>query len=73
VRSAGYDISFSGLNEKVLAVMERTHLMEKIGVNNVFPTMATAVESIHIRAHTQCGAGACPLLSVCFIDGHVTR
>jgi MFS superfamily sulfate permease-like transporter len=73
VRSAGYDISFSGLNEKVLAVMERTHLMEKIGVDNVFPTVAKAVESIHIRAHTQCGAGACPLLSVCFIDGHVTR
>jgi MFS superfamily sulfate permease-like transporter len=73
VRSAGYDISFSGLNEKVLAVMERTHLMEKIGTDNLFPTVAKAVESIHVRAHTQCGAGACPLLSVCFIDGHVTR
>ncbi len=73
VRSAGYDISFSGLNEKVLAVMERTHLMEKIGVDNIFPTVSKAVESIHVRAHTQCGAGACPLLSVCFIDGHVAR
>ncbi len=72
VRSAGYDISFSGLNEKVLSVMQRTHLLEKIGEENIFPTVAQAVESIHVRAHTQCGAGACPLLSVCFIDGHMT-
>jgi MFS superfamily sulfate permease-like transporter len=68
VRSAGYDISFSGVNEKVLAVMRRTHLLEKIGEGNIFPTIPKAVESIHVRAHTQCGAGACPLLSVCFMD-----
>ncbi len=71
VRSAGYDISFSGVNEKVLAVMRRTHLLEKIGERNIFPTVAKAVESIHVRAHTHCAAGACPLLSVCFIDGHM--
>jgi MFS superfamily sulfate permease-like transporter len=68
VRSAGYDISFSGVNEKVLSVMQRTHLLEKIGEENIFPTVAKAVESIHMRAHTQCASGTCPLLSVCFID-----
>ena len=67
IRSAGYDISFTGVNEKVLAVMKRTHLYEKIGEGNIFPTMQQAVEIVHKRAHTQCNEGACPLLSVCFI------
>ena len=71
VRSAGYDISFSGLNEKVLSVMQRTHLLERIGEENIFPTVAKAVESIHVRAHTRCASGTCPLLSVCFIEGHL--
>jgi sulfate permease, SulP family len=66
VRSAGYDISFSGINENVYAVMKRTHLYEKIGRENVFPTMQKAVEEIHARSHTGCGE-ECPLLSVCFI------
>ncbi len=68
VRSGGYDISFSGLNENVLAVMKRTHLYEKIGEENIFSTMHKAVEVIHARSHTHCGDGACPLLSVCFIN-----
>jgi SulP family sulfate permease len=68
VRSAGYDISFSGVNEKVMAVMNRTYLYERIGPDNFFPTMQQAVEIIHQRAHTQCGQKKCPLLSVCFIS-----
>ncbi len=67
VRSAGYDISFSGVNEKVLAVMKRTHLDAKIGEENYFPTMHEAVKMIHVRAHTGCTEGSCPLLSVCFL------
>ncbi|GLI33225.1 SulP family inorganic anion transporter [Desulforhabdus amnigena] len=67
VRSAGYDISFSGINEKVLAVMRRTHLYEKIREENIFPTMVQAVEVIHGRAHTQCHEEECPLMSVCFL------
>jgi sulfate permease, SulP family len=67
VRSAGYDISFSGLNENVLAVMKRTHLYAKIGEQNIFATMHTAVEVIHARSHTRCGEAECPLVSVCFL------
>jgi SulP family sulfate permease len=70
VRSAGYDISFSGLNENVLGVMERTHLYAKIGEDNMFPTMHEAVRVIHARAHTQCSEASCPLLSVCFIGSY---
>lgn len=67
VRAAGYDLSLSGVNENVLSVMKRTHLYEKIGEKNFFPTMAQAVQAIHQRAHTQCGKETCPLISVCFI------
>lgn len=67
VRSAGYDISFAGLNEKVLAVMKRTHLLEKIGEKNIYSTIYKAVDVIHSRAHTQCNH-SCPLLEVCFVE-----
>lgn len=68
VRSAGYDISFSGIKENVLEVMKRTHLDAKIGYENMFPTMHEAVGTIHSRAHTQCDERSCPLLSVCFLE-----
>jgi MFS superfamily sulfate permease-like transporter len=68
VRSAGYDISFTGLNENVLAVMQRTHLYEKIGEDHIYSTMHRAVETIHSLSHTQCGEGNCPLLTVCIIN-----
>ena len=68
LRIGGYDISFSGLNENVLAVMKRTHLIEKIGADHIFSTRYRAVEVIHTRTHTQCAEQTCPLLSVCFLD-----
>ena len=64
-RSAGYQISLSGVNESVLSVMKRTHLYEKIGAEHIFPTQAAAVESVHAQAHTGSDEKACPLISVC--------
>jgi len=66
VRSAGYGISFAGLNEKVLGVMQRTHLLEKIGEKNIYSTVSIAVEKIHSSRQAQC-LESCPLLSVRFI------
>jgi SulP family sulfate permease len=65
VRSAGYQISLSGVKESVLAVMKRTHLYEKIGEEHIFPTQAAAVESVHAEAHAGSDEKACPLTSVC--------
>jgi len=67
VRSAGVDISFSGLNEAVMKVLRRTHLLEKIGADHLYPTMEQAVCAVHDRAHIQGGEIACPLTSVCRI------
>ncbi len=65
VRSAGRDISFSGINESVMAVLKRTHLLERIGHDHIFPTMEKAIMTIHPILH---GAGAekeCPLITFC--------
>ncbi len=67
VRSAGYGISFAGLNEKVLGVMNRTHLLAKIQEDNIYSTVPHAVEAIHSSSHTQC-LESCPLISVRFVD-----
>jgi MFS superfamily sulfate permease-like transporter len=66
VRSAGYGISFAGLNEKVLGVMKRTHLLPKIEEKNIYSTTYHAVEAIHSSEHTQCRED-CPLVSVRFV------
>jgi anti-anti-sigma factor len=66
VRSAGYGISLAGLNEKVLGVMKRTHLLEKIGQENIYSTIFLAVENMHSSRQAQC-LESCPLLSVRFI------
>ncbi|MCF8049782.1 MAG: SulP family inorganic anion transporter [Desulfobacterales bacterium] len=67
VRSAGVDISFSGVNEAVMKVMHRTYLLEKIGEDHMYPTMEQAVCAVHDRAHIQAGEAACPLTTVCRI------
>ncbi len=68
VRSAGVKISFSGINESVMKVMERTHLLAKIGEENIYPTMEKAVCSIHADAHHASDEPDCPLMTVCRIS-----
>ncbi len=63
VRSAGVDISLSGVNESVMDVLERTYFTAKIGRNNIFPTMEKAIESVHEKAHGSAEEEVCPLLS----------
>lgn len=65
LRSAGYGISFSGINESVMEVFKRTHLLENIGRNNIYPTMEKAIAAIHAQAHRGAIEPECPLLTVC--------
>lgn len=67
VRSAGLDISFSGVNESVLAVLERTHLIEKIGRDHIYSTMEKAICAVHESAHRKSEESLCPLTNVCYI------
>jgi anti-anti-sigma factor len=65
IRSAGIDISLSGVNESVMKVFERTHFKEKLGENHIYPTMERAINAIHEETHKGVSEEACPLLTVC--------
>jgi len=65
VRSAGMDMSFSGVNESVMKVLQRTHLLAKIGEDHIYPTMEKAIGAIHAEAHRNSQEIACPLTTVC--------
>jgi len=65
LRNAGYEVSFSGLNDAILDVMKRTHLYEKIGEQNFYRSVQSALQSIHAPAHEGSQEKVCPLLNVC--------
>ncbi|UCF92970.1 MAG: SulP family inorganic anion transporter [Desulfobacterales bacterium] len=65
VRSAGIDISFSGVNESVMEVLRRTHLDAKIGEDHIYPTMEKAIGGIHEETHVGGIETDCPLTTVC--------
>ena len=61
VRSSGREISFCGLKEEVLAVLERTHLIDKLGRKNIYPDSNVALKSIYKQIHTKGDCNDCPL------------
>jgi MFS superfamily sulfate permease-like transporter len=67
VRSAGVDISLSGVNEIVMDVLKRTYLKEKIGEDHLFPTMDRAISALHAKTHRGGAEEVCPLMTVCRI------
>ena len=69
VRSAGIDLSLSGVNESVMKVLERTHFPEKIGEDHIYPTMEKAIDAIYKEAHMDGREETCPLITVCPLDG----
>ena len=73
VRNRGVEISFSGLNEQVRDLFARTHLLEKVGEDHIFPTTSQAVQTLHEGAHHKSKEQECPLREVCFVDGGQDR
>lgn len=71
VRSGGRDISLSGVNEAVMAVLERTHLLEKIGRDHVYSDTDNALCRTHALAHADGTESDCPLTDYCRISGQV--
>jgi sulfate permease, SulP family len=64
VRSAGVNITFSGMNETIVALLKRTHLYEKIGDKCIFPTMEKAISAIIYTDHGEHMDEECPLLAM---------
>ncbi len=73
IRLGGFRLSVSGLTDNVIDVLKRTHLYEKIGAENMFPTIRYALLTIHAGAHQPSGEKECPLLRVCSNDAERTR
>lgn len=65
VRSAGIELSFSGINEAVTVVLKRTHVWERIGEESIYATTDAAVCAIHEKAHKHGAEDNCPLTSYC--------
>jgi MFS superfamily sulfate permease-like transporter len=61
LKSAGIEISLSGVNESVLAVLRRTHLLEKIGRDHFYATSSRAIGLVHQRVHEGRADEECPL------------
>jgi len=67
VRSAGIDVSLSGVNENVMLVLKRTHFPEKIGEDHIFATMERAISAVHYSTHKEGREENCPLLTACYL------
>ncbi|HEB50991.1 MAG TPA: STAS domain-containing protein [Desulfobulbus sp.] len=66
VRAAGLGFAMSGVKGQVMKVMERTHLLDKIGLENLYPDTESAVKDIiqKVHYHTDLpeeGCKDCPL------------
>jgi anti-anti-sigma factor len=68
LREAGYEVSFSGLNDNVQDVLRRTGLHEAIGENSMAPTQALAIQQIYAKAHAGSSEEVCPLIEVVPVD-----
>ncbi len=64
IQEGGYGVSFSGLSDDMLDLMKTDHLYDLIGEDNIYPTQAVAMESIHSQAHEGADEEACPLVQV---------
>jgi len=65
VRSAGIDISLSSVNRAVMQVLNRTHLIVKIGEDHIYPTIENAINAVHEMTHRGGKEKDCPLTTVC--------
>lgn len=65
VRSNGIDISMCGVNEAVMEVFERTHFLERIGKDHIFPSLEKGIVAVHRIAHENNPEANCPLLNDC--------
>ncbi|MCU0725239.1 MAG: SulP family inorganic anion transporter [Planctomycetes bacterium] len=73
LRARGIDVSISGLNDKVIDVLKRTHLHEKIGADHFHTSVAQAVTRIHGMSCIEVPGADCPLLTPTFKEGGPVR
>jgi MFS superfamily sulfate permease-like transporter len=70
LHAAGYKVYFSGLKIQIMEIMERSGLLEKIGRENAFPTLALALDTIWEISHEQSDENACPLKTIVRLESN---
>jgi SulP family sulfate permease len=64
-RSRGVDISLAGVNDTVMAILERSGLLDKIGRDHIYSNMEKALCTVHASAHRESDEARCPLTTAC--------
>jgi SulP family sulfate permease len=64
-RSRGVDISLAGVNDTVMAIMDRSGLLDKIGRDHIYTNMEKALCTVHAGAHCGSDEARCPLTTAC--------
>ncbi len=64
LHSAGYKVYFSGMKVIIVEMMKRSGLLKKIGPDNLFPTLAVAMDVIWDAGHRDSDEKICPLKKV---------
>jgi MFS superfamily sulfate permease-like transporter len=68
VRAAGIGFAMAGVKGQVVAVMKRTHLLDKISQEEIYPNTKSAVAALVAKIHFNTdlpvgGCGDCPLIN----------
>jgi MFS superfamily sulfate permease-like transporter len=64
LHAGGYAVTFSGLKLQIMDILQETGLVDRIGRQNIFPTLAAAMENIWPRVHNDDESAYCPLKKV---------
>jgi anti-anti-sigma factor len=63
LRRQGYGLSFTALRDPVIDVLKRTGVLEKIGEENIYVNVHTALDNIIYATHDDSDEEPCPLLT----------
>ena len=64
LRTTRIQVGVTDLSDKVLDVLKRSHLYERIGEENIFATDARAIAAIYVPAHRDTDEADCPFLGI---------
>jgi MFS superfamily sulfate permease-like transporter len=64
LRSSRIEVGLTGLSDKVVDVLRRSHLYDRIGEEHFFATVARAIAAVYAPAHRNTDEPDCPFLGV---------
>jgi sulfate permease, SulP family len=65
LREHHIEVVISGINDTIMDVFKRTHLIDLIGEDNFYRNVQRALDAIHAGVHYKTDETVCPLIEVC--------